>query len=166
MVRRRIAMLVCASLLGSLLAVPEALARPAGADAALAPAGRVATPDRPALQPASGQFVPVGQAPVIKGSAVAAGGVTTVTVTGANGIPAAGRVSAVAVQVTAIGTSATGILQAYAAGTTRPADSTISFVTGRKTTGYDVVPISAAGRISVYSSAAATVWVRLRVRTQ
>lgn len=106
--------------------------------------------------------MPVAPASVINGTAVAAAGVSTVTVAGANGIPAAAQVSAVAVQVTAVGTTASGYIQTYAAGTTRPTDSTTNYVTGRNTVSYDVVPVSAAGQISVYSSAASKVWVRLR----
>ncbi|MFF1817270.1 polymorphic toxin-type HINT domain-containing protein [Kribbella sp. NPDC058245] len=158
--RRRFSMLVCVALLGSLLTVPEALAKPVGADAQLAaPMTAAATP---ALQPGAGQFVPVAPTSVINGAAIAAAGTSTVTVTGANGLPAAAQVSAVAVQVTAIGTSAAGWVQTFAAGTTRPSDSTTSFVTGRNSVSYDVVPVSASGQISVYSSAASKVWVRLR----
>ncbi|WP_344844083.1 RHS repeat-associated core domain-containing protein [Kribbella ginsengisoli] len=152
-------MLVSASLLTSSLVVPEATARPAAAEV---PASTTQAAAAPELQPAAGQFVPVAPASVINGVAVAAAGVSTVTVAGANGIPAAAQVSAVAVQVTAIGTTAAGYVQAYAAGTTRPTDSTNNFVTGRNTASYDVVPVSASGQISVYSSAASKVWVRLR----
>lgn len=98
----------------------------------------------------------------MNGVAIAAAGTSTVTVAGANGIPSAAQVSAVAVQVTAIGTTAAGYVQTFAAGTTRPTDSTTNFVTGRNTASYDVVPVSATGQISVYSSAASKVWVRLR----
>ncbi|MDX6281229.1 MAG: hypothetical protein QOH03_2300, partial [Kribbellaceae bacterium] len=152
-------MLVSASLLTSSLVVPEATARPVAAEVPASATQAVAAVE---LQPAAGQFVPVAPASVINGVAVAAAGVSTVTVTGANGIPAAAQVSAVAVQVTAIGTTAAGYVQTYAAGTTRPTDSTNNFVTGRNTASYDVVPVSASGQISVYSSAASKVWVRLR----
>ncbi|MEU4390245.1 RHS repeat-associated core domain-containing protein [Kribbella sp. NPDC023855] len=150
-------MLVCVSLLGSLLVVPEVAAEPVGGETAAASTAAV-----PELQPGAGQFVPVAPASVINGVAVAAAGVSTVTVAGANGIPSAAQVSAVAVQVTAIGTTAAGYIQTFAAGTTRPTDSTTNFVTGRNTVSYDVVPVSATGQISVYSSAASKVWVRLR----
>jgi hypothetical protein len=112
----------------------------------------------PALQPAAGQFVPVPTATVVNDVTLAAGGVTTATVVGANGVPAAAQVSAVAVQVTVLGTSVAGWVQTYAAGTTRPGD----FVSGRYTVTYDVVPVSARGQLSLYSSAASRVWVRLR----
>ena len=134
------------------------ITKPTAAQAA-PPATAAATP---ALQPAAGQFVPVPNATIVKDVALAVGGVTTATVTGANGVPAAAQVSAVAVQISATGTTAAGYLQAYPAGATRPSDSTTSFVSGRSTVGYDVVPISASGQISLYSSVASKVSVPLR----
>ena len=159
---RTVVHLVLIALIGTLLAIDSSSAVPTPAAAvaqADSPAANAATA---ALQPAAGQFVPVPNATVVNAASVAAGGVVTATVTGSNGVPAAAQVSAVAVQISAVGVSAAGWVQTYAAGTTRSSDSTTSFVTGRYTATYDVVPVSATGQISVYSSAAATVYVRLR----
>ncbi|WP_371401969.1 polymorphic toxin-type HINT domain-containing protein [Kribbella sp. NBC_00662] len=159
---RTVVHLLLLALIGTLLAIDSSSAT--SSPAAATPPSKSATANAaaPALQPAAGQFVPVPNATVVNAASVAAGGVVTATVTGANGVPAAAQVSAVAVQISAIGVSAAGWVQTYAAGATRPSDSTTSFVTGRYTATYDVVPVSASGQISVYSSAASTVYVRLR----
>jgi RHS repeat-associated protein len=146
------------TLIASLLVVEPAVTRPTAAQAA--PPVKAAAP--PALQPAAGQFVPVPNATVVNDVALAVGGVTTAAVTGTNGVPATAQVSSVAVQISAIGTTAAGVIQAYPAGATRPSDNTTSFVTGRPTVSYDVVPVSATGQISLWSSVASKVSVRLR----
>ncbi|MFD7159036.1 RHS repeat-associated core domain-containing protein [Kribbella sp. NPDC059898] len=159
---RTVVNLVLLALIGTLLAIDSSSATSPPAAAAPLSKSAGATAATPALQAAAGQFVQVPNATVVNAASVAAGGVVTATVTGANGIPAAAQVSAVVVQMSAIGVSAAGWVQTYAAGTTRPSDSTTSFVTGRYTATYDVVPVSASGQISVYSSAASTVYVRVR----
>ncbi|MFI5733146.1 polymorphic toxin-type HINT domain-containing protein [Kribbella sp. NPDC051587] len=156
---RTVVHLVLLALIAALLAVDTSPRPAAAVQPPKSPTAAVATPE---LQPAAGQFVPVPSATVVNAVAVAAGGTTTVTVTGANGVPAAGQVSSVAIQISAMGATTPGWVQSFAAGTTRPADSTNSFVTGRYTASYDVVPVSASGQISLYSSAASTVYVRLR----
>ena len=116
----------------------------------------------PGLRSGAGQFVPVGEAGVAS-TTLAAGGSTTVTVTGANGVPAAAQVLAVAVSVTAASPTGTGYLQAYTAGTTRSSvDRTLPFTTGNNAEAYEVVKPSSAGQISVYASAATGVSVHLR----
>ena len=155
---RAVVHLVLIALIATLLVVEPTAAKPTAAQAA-PPAKTAATP---ALQPAAGQFVPVPNATVVNDVAVGVGGVTTATVTGANGVPAAAQVSAIAVQISATGTTTSGFVQAYPAGATRPSDSTTSFVASRSTVAYDVVPVSANGQISLFSSVASKVSVRLR----
>ncbi len=132
----------------SLLAVGAALAVP------LAPAAVAA--------PAAGQFVPVSPVTVVNAVSVPAGGTFTFTVTGANGIPAAANVSAVALAVVAVQPAADGWLQVYPAGPRPSGNSTVDYQQGRSTAAFEVVPTSASGQVSVFSTAATRVLVRLR----
>lgn len=116
----------------------------------------------PALQKAAGQFVPVGATTVLSGAAVAAGSTTMVTVAGVGGVPAAGQVSAVAVQVAVDGTTTAGYATVYPGGATRPSDSSVNFVAAGYTAAYDVVPLSASGTLSVFCSQDCKVYMRLR----
>ncbi len=83
---------------------------------------------------------------------VGAGRTVTVRAAGAGGVPAKG-VTAVAVEVTAIGPAATGHLTAFAAGTARPGVTDLSFSAGRTTTDLLVVPVR-SGEISLYNASA------------
>jgi len=112
--------------------------------------------------PAAGQFVPVFPVTVVNAVSVPAGGSSTFTVTGANGIPAAGNVSAVALAVVAVQPAAAGWLQVYPAGPRPSGNSTIDYPQGRSTAAFEVVPTSASGQVSVFSTAATRVLVRLR----
>lgn len=116
----------------------------------------------PQLQPDAGQFVPVDNAAVVNAEAYAAAETKSVTVAGANGIPAAGQVSAVAVMISGRATTAAGFLTAFQGGTTRPGDAALRTSTAGTYSSYDIVPVSATGQISVYASTATTVTVRLR----
>jgi outer membrane protein assembly factor BamB len=106
--------------------------------------------------------VPVAPATVISNVSVAAGGRTTVTVAGANGVPAAQNLSAVALSVFAINPAATGFLQVFPAGSSGSGYTTLNFQQGRNAGSFEVVPVSADGRITVSSSASTKVLVRLR----
>jgi outer membrane protein assembly factor BamB len=108
-----------------------------------------------------GTFTPVPPATVVGNVAVPAGGITSFRVTGANGVPAPGQLSAVALNVIAFQPSGNGWLQAYPEGD-RPVDSTLNFQQGRNTAGFEVVRVPADGRISIYSTTATRVIVRLR----
>ena len=118
-----------------------------------APAGAV---------PEAGQYVPVPPATVVDNLSLPAGGTTTVTVTGTGGVPAAAGVSAVAVNVIANQPAGSGYLQLFAAGGARPVDSAVNYQAGRTTAGFEVVPVSPAGQITIVATAATKVLVRLR----
>jgi hypothetical protein len=134
----------------------------AGGLALLAAVATLALPMAPAAAaPEAGQYVQVAPTTVVNNVSVPAGGITSLRVTGANGIPAPAEVSAVAVNVVANQPSGAGWLQAYPEGD-RPVDSTLNFSQGRTTANFEVVPIPADGRISIFSTTATKVIVRLR----
>ncbi len=95
-------------------------------------------------------------------STVAATSAVTRKVTGVAAIPATG-VSAVAIQLTASGGTVAGNLTGYAAGARRPTTPQVPFVPGQRSTTLVIVPVSAAGSISVFNSALAAVTVRADV---
>ncbi|MDX3002037.1 hypothetical protein PWY87_10180 [Kribbella solani] len=88
---RTVVHLVLLALIGALLAIDSSSATSPPAAAAPPSESVTATAATPALQPAAGQFVQVPNPTVVNAASVAAGGVVTATVTGANGIPAAAR---------------------------------------------------------------------------
>ena len=108
-----------------------------------------------------GTFTPVPPATVASSVSVPAGGISSFRVTGANGVPAPDRVSAVALNVIAVQPSGNGWLQVYPEGD-RPVDSTLNYQQGRNRASFEVVRVPADGRISIYSTAATKVIVRLR----
>ena len=108
-----------------------------------------------------GTYTPVAPATVVGNVSVPAGQLTSFRVTGANGIPAPDRVSAVALNVIAFQPSGSGWLQAFPEGD-RPVDSTLNFQQGQNTANFEVVRVPADGRISIYSTTATRVIVRLR----
>jgi hypothetical protein len=75
------------------------------------------------------------------------------------GLPADAR--NVAVNLTVVNPSATGYLVAYACGTTRPKVSNLSFTPTATRQNFALVPLSAAGTICVYTTAATSVKVDL-----
>jgi hypothetical protein len=86
---------------------------------------------------------------------VAAHGTVTVAITGHGGVPGSG-VTAVALDVTAIGPTASGGIVGYPAGGARPADPDVSFTAGASQTRLIVVPLR-SGKISLYNTSAGTV---------
>jgi outer membrane protein assembly factor BamB len=111
------------------------------------------------------RFVPVPPSTVLGNVAVAAGGTADFVVNGAagaNGIPASSNVKAVAVSVIANQPTGTGHLQLWPSASPRPVDSSVNFQQGQNTAGFDLVPFSSGGRISVQASAATRVVVRVR----
>ena len=109
-----------------------------------------------------GTFTPVAPATVVDNLSLPAGGSTTVTVAGVGSIPGPAEVSAVALNVIANQPAGTGHLQVHPAGPSRPLDSTLNFSKGRTTAGHEVVPVSADGRITIFTPTATRVVVRLR----
>lgn len=86
---------------------------------------------------------------------VAAHGTVTVAVAGHGGVPASG-VTAVALDVTAIGPTASGGIVGYPAGTARPTDPDVSFTAGVTQTRLIVVPLR-SGKLSLYNASGGTV---------
>ncbi len=81
----------------------------------------------------------------------AAGAAVDVQVTGRGGVPAAG-VGSVVVNLTSVDSSAAGFATAYATGTTRPTASNLNAsAAGETIANLAVVPVSAAGSISVFT---------------
>lgn len=81
----------------------------------------------------------------------------SVKVTGKAGVPASG-VSAVSVNITAVGAKADGYITAYAGGD-RPGVSTVNYTTGSVAANHAIVPVDSAGNIMIYAHAATDVVV-------
>ena len=86
---------------------------------------------------------------------VAAHGTVTVAIAGHGGVPDS-RVTAVALDVTAIGPKASGGIVGYPAGVSRPANPDVSFTAGVTQTRLIVVPLR-SGKLSLYNTSAGTV---------
>jgi hypothetical protein len=71
-------------------------------------------------------------------------------------------VASVAVNVIANQPAGSGYLQLFTAGAARPVDSSVNYQQGRTTAGFEVVPVSSSGQITVLATAATKVLVRLR----
>jgi hypothetical protein len=135
----------------------------AGTLALLAPVATLLLPATPAgAAPEAGQYVPVSPVTVVNNVSLPAGGTTTATVTNVGGIPAAANVASVAVNVIANQPAGSGYLQLFAAGAARPVDSTVNYQAGRTTAGFEVVPVSSSGQITILATAATKVIVRVR----
>jgi hypothetical protein len=76
-------------------------------------------------------------------------------ITGRNGVPAT-DVTAVAMTVTVVSPSNSGLLIAYPDQTTRPSVSNIDFTTGVTLANYVIVPVGPNGAVSLYNSGGAT----------
>ena len=92
------------------------------------------------------------------GTRLAAGGVLNVTVDGNGGVPSTG-VSAVVLNVTAVGPAAAGYLKVYPEGTTASAASNLNYGAGETLPNRVIVPVSASGQISVTANVATDVLV-------
>jgi hypothetical protein len=104
--------------------------------------------------PEAGQYVPVAPVTVVNNLSLPAGGSTTATVTSVGGVPPVPGVAAVAVNVVANQPAGSGYLQLFAAGAARPVDSSVNYQQGRTTAGFEVVPVSSSGQITVLATAA------------
>ena len=80
------------------------------------------------------------------------------TVTGNGGVPATG-VSAVVLNVTAVGPAAAGYLTAYPQGTTAPTASNLNYQPGETLPNRVIVPVSATGQIDITANQATDVLV-------
>jgi Bacterial Ig-like domain (group 3) len=90
-----------------------------------------------------------------KSSPVAALGVVQLTVAGVDGIPATG-VSAVVFNLTATQGTSSGVITAYADGTTKPTASNLNFTKGLTIPNLVVVPVGADGKVTLYNGSAGT----------
>ena len=79
----------------------------------------------------------------------------TLTFTATAGID--GPVSAVALNVTAVGPVKPGFLTVFAAGTTRPVASNLNFLPGENVPNMVVTPVGAQGKVSIYNGSSSTV---------
>jgi parallel beta-helix repeat protein len=82
---------------------------------------------------------------------VAAGASVNLQVTGRGPVPSSG-VSAVVLNVTVVGPSATGYLTVYPTAGTRPATSNIDFVAAQTVPNLVVVPIGAGGKVTIQNN--------------
>ncbi len=89
------------------------------------------------------------------GGPVGAGTVVNLTVLGRGGVPASG-VGAVAINVTVAAPSATSFLTVFPAAATRPTASNLNFTAGQTIANMVIVPVGAAGQISLYNYAGQT----------
>ena len=92
------------------------------------------------------------------GSTLAAGATLPVQVAGVGGVPGSG-VSAVVLNVTAVGPAGVGYLTVYPAGGSRPTASNVNYVTNQVVPNRVVVPVSGSGQIDLYTSTATDVLV-------
>jgi len=83
---------------------------------------------------------------------LAAGEAYPLTVRGVGGVPASG-VSAVVVNVTTTGATASGFVTVWPGDASRPLASTLNSAPGGAVANVAVVPVDAMGRISLYNSA-------------
>ncbi|XAS76471.1 PQQ-binding-like beta-propeller repeat protein [Dermatophilaceae bacterium Sec6.4] len=89
---------------------------------------------------------------------VATGGVLSLAIAGAHGIPASG-VNAVEINVTATGSTGSGYLTTYPNGVARPTASTLNYPIRGTSSNSATVKVGTDGRIDVFVSSAAYVFV-------
>lgn len=82
---------------------------------------------------------------------LAAGAELAVSVRGDGGVPAGQAVTAVVLNVTSTGAAANGYVTAYACGTGRPLASNLNPVVGQDVAAHVVAPVSADGRVCLYT---------------
>jgi hypothetical protein len=93
------------------------------------------------------------------GSTVKAGGTLNVKVAGDNGVPVGA--SAAVLNVSEANPTAAGFLTVYPQGAAQPTAANVNYTAGQVTGNRVIVPLSASGGISIFSSAAADVIVDL-----
>jgi len=86
---------------------------------------------------------------------VAPAGTVHLPVLGAGGVPTSG-VSAVALNVTATGSTAAGYITTYPGGTTAPNASNLNFTAGATVANLVVVPVGADGTVSLFNGSVGT----------
>ena len=88
------------------------------------------------------------------GGAIASLGTVNATVIGRGGVPATG-VGAVALNVTVTGAAVAGFLTVYPNAVGRPTASNLNFTAGQTIPNMVVVPVGAAGQVTLFKAAAA-----------
>ncbi len=118
------------------------------------------TPVNPTTILATGSSGQTGECPTspTQCTDIPALGTLTVQVTGQGGVPTSG-ISAVALNMDAINTTASGALVAYPTGTSAPPDPMVVHNDIQAGAGLDIVPVSSTGQITIlnYSGSTATV---------
>jgi hypothetical protein len=84
------------------------------------------------------------------GDTLGAGGSISVQVTGVGGVPTSG-VTAVVVNVTVVGPTASGYVTLFPEGTTQPVVSNLDFTTGETLANLATVPLGGQGGLTVYN---------------
>lgn len=107
------------------------------------------------------RYRPVRPATAISGVSLAAGGTEAAVLAGQYGVPAASTVGNVAVHAAALSPGANGLYTLYASGSTRSTDRSLMYTDGVHDQAYDLVPLSPGGSTTLYSSQAATAWMRV-----
>ena len=110
---------------------------------------------------AGASYVPVAPATVANNVALAANGTTTLTLAGANAIPPASQVAAVATNLSATTPTGTGYLQSWPDGDP-PVDASLHFTNAVPQGDYDLSRISGEGKTTVKASAPTRIYTRLR----
>ena len=108
----------------------------------------------PTATTAGSSYVPVTRATVVNGVALIAGGTTNATLAGANGVPAAASVSAVAANLNASAPTAGGVITGYPVGATVPSDGSVYYPNGITMSGHDTLGFSTAGQTTFRASGA------------
>lgn len=173
MITRRLGMLSS----GTVTAIVAALATAAAAGAAAAPtmptaataptgmtavtAPTAATPPRAVDRAAGAALAPIAPTRVLdtrngtgaREARVAAGGTLRVDVTGVGGVPATG-VSAVILNVAAVGPTSSGWVTVHPSGSPRPHASNLNYGAGRTVANQVVAMVGADGQVAVHTSSA------------
>jgi len=89
------------------------------------------------------------------GGPIAPGDSRTLQVTGRGGVPAAG-VSAVVLNITAVGSTTGGFLTVHPTGTARPLASNLNFGPGETIPNLVIAKVSAAGQVTIYNDTGST----------
>ena len=87
---------------------------------------------------------------------IPAGGNLTLTVAGAGGIPSS-DVTAVSLNLTAVDSTANGVITAYPAGQSLPVVSNVNYPAGKTIANMSVVPLGTGGKIVLHNNGAAPV---------
>ncbi|MFC1428293.1 hypothetical protein ACEZCY_34520, partial [Streptacidiphilus sp. N1-12] len=103
-------------------------------------------------------------------SSIAGGTTTALQISGLTVAPVSGTttripnsVTAVAIDVTVTAQSGSGFVTTYADGTQHPLTSSTNYTANNTTTGYQIVPVGADGRIDLYNAASSSTTVALVV---